>query len=240
MAHKIPQPPGRFRQERSKLRLTLAILLLGFVIDGTVESYNYINHRYPLPFASSVFVIGPFVTLTGLAILWVGRSEWDERLSRRFRLAERVFALNVAAIMLAVIIVFWYGTRSTTSIPSWAEWGFGATIVAAIGLNFVIYVLVAFDLTGAVGKTLLLVALGWASVVTIWLGQALSEELGTIAMAIQDRTFDFKPVSASISGIESYFAVAYFLLTIAYLDSYHRSRTIARKAPSTSVAPPAQ
>ncbi|MCJ7562869.1 MAG: hypothetical protein MUO84_07680, partial [Thermoplasmata archaeon] len=149
MAHKIPQPRGRFLQERSKLRLTLAILLLGFVINGAVESYNYINHRYPLPFASSVFVIGPFVTLIGLIILWIGRSEWDEHLSRRFRLAERAFVLNIAAIMLAVIIVFWYGTRSATSTSSWAEWGFGAAIGAAIVLNFAIYVLVAFDLTGA-------------------------------------------------------------------------------------------
>ena len=104
MAHKNQQPPGRFRQERRKLRLTLSVLLFGFAVNATIESYNYINHRYPLPFASSVFVIGPFVTLTGLLILWIGRSEWDDHFSRRFRLAERTFVLNIAAIMLAVII----------------------------------------------------------------------------------------------------------------------------------------
>ena len=230
MAYKITQLSSKLRLKFGKIRLTLVILLLGFVIDGTVELYNYINHSYPLPFASSVFVIGPFVTLTGLVILWIGRSEWDEHLSRRFRLAERVFALNIAAIMLAVVIVFWYGTRPATLIPSWAEWGFGAAIVAAIGLNFVIYVLVAFDLTEVFGKALLIIALGWASIVTMWLGQALAKELGTIVLAIQDRTFDFKPVSASISGIESYFALAYFMLVIAYLDAYHRSHLRARKS----------
>jgi len=230
MASKIPRPHVRVRQRLGKLRLILAILLLGFVVDGAVELYNYINHSYPLPFASSVFVIGPFVTLTGLVILWIGRSEWDARLSRRFRLAERVFALNIIAIMLAVVVVFWYGTRSTTLIPSWAEGGFGASIVAALVLNFVIYVLVAFDLADVFGKALLLIALGWASVVTIWLGQALAKELGTIVLAIHDRTFDFSPVSASISDIESYFAVAYFLLTIAYLDAYHRSHARAWKS----------
>ena len=106
MAYKITQLSSKLRQILGKIRLTLAILLLGFVIDGTVELYNYINHSYPLPFASSVFVIGPFVTLTGLVILWIGRSEWDEHLSRRFRLDERVFTLNIAAIMLAVNVVF--------------------------------------------------------------------------------------------------------------------------------------
>jgi hypothetical protein len=104
----------------------------------------------------------------------------------------------------------------------------------------VIYVLVAFDLTEVLGKATLLIALVWASVVTVWLGQALAKELGAIALAIQDRTFDFKPISASISGIEAYFAVAYFLLTIAYLDSYHRSRAPLRRASSTSAAPPAR
>ena len=223
MAFKIPQPLGR-------LRLTLAILLLGFVIDGTIELYNYINHSYPLPFASSVFVIGPFITLVGLAVLWIGRSQWDGRLNRRFRLAERAFALNIAATLLAIVLVLWYGTRVTTLIPSQAELGFGAAIVAAVVLNFVIYVLIAFDLTKEFGKALLLIALVWAIVVTIWLGQALAKELGAIVLTIQDRTFDFTPVSASIAGIESYFAVAYFLLTIAYLDAYRRSRAIPTKA----------
>jgi hypothetical protein len=231
MASKIRQQRRRLRQRLGKLRLILAILLLGFVVDGTVELYNYINHSYPLPFASSVFVIGPFVTLAGLVILWIGRSEWDVRLSRRFRLAERVFGLNIMAIMLAVVVVFWYGTRSTTLIPPWAEWGFEAAIVAAIVLNFVIYVLVAFDLTEVLGKALLLIALGWASVVAIWLGQALAKELGTVVLAIQDRTFNFRPVGASISDIESYFAVAYFLLTIAYFDAYHGLHARARKSP---------
>ena len=230
MASKIPQPLGKLRQKFGKLRLTLAILLLGFAINATLESFIYINHSYPLPFASSVFFIGPFVTLAGLVILWIGRSEWDEHQNRRFRLAERVFGLNIAALVLALVAVFYYGTRSTTSIPSWAEWGFGAAIVTALVLNFVIYVLVAFDLTEVFGKVLLFIALGWASVVTVWLGQALAKEFGTIVLAIQARTFDFGPVTESISGIESYYAVAYVLLTIAYLDAYHRSRARASRS----------
>jgi len=223
MASKIRQPLGR-------LRLTLAILMLGFAIDGTIELYNYVNHSYPLPFASSVFVIGPFVTLAGLAVLWVGRSQWEGRLNQTLRLTQRVFALNILATALAVLVVFWYSTKpSTALIPSGAVWGFVVVVVAAIVLNFVIYVLVAFDSTGMFGKALLLIALGSASVVAIWLGQALGKELGTMILAIQDRTFDFSPVTASISDIESYFAVAYFLLTFGYLDAYRRIRTTTTK-----------
>lgn len=230
MASKIQEPIHKLERKFGRLRLTLAILLLGFVVDGTVESYNAINHTYPLPFASSVFIIGPFVTLTGLAILWIGRSEWDEHISRRFRLAERAFGLTLIAITLAGLPVLYYGLHPATTIPWFVEWEFGAAIVAMLVLNFVIYVLVAFDLTEVFGKVLLLIALAWASVVTIFLGQALAKQFGTIVLAIQDHTLNFRPVSSSVSGIESYFVVAYILLTIVYLDAYRRSGAKATKA----------
>jgi hypothetical protein len=230
MASKIQEPIQKLERRFGRLRLTLLILLLGFAIDGIVEAYNAINHTYPLPFASSVFIIGPFVTLTGLAILWIGRSEWDERTSRRFRLAQRAFGLSLVAIALAGLPVLYYGLNPATTIPWYVEWEFGAAILAMLVLNFIIYVLVAFDLTEVFGKVLLLISLAWASVVTIFLGQALAKEFGTIVLAIQDRTFNFRPVSSSVSGIESYFVVAYILLTIVYLDAYRRSGARATKS----------
>ena len=230
MESKIQESIHKLERKFGRLRLTLAILLIGLVIDGTVESYNAINHTYPLPFASSVFIIGPFVTLTGLAILWIGRSEWDEHTSRRFRLAERAFGLSLIAIVLAGLTVLYYGLRPATTIPSFVEWEFGAAIVAILVLNFVIYALVAFDLTEVFGKVLLLIALAWAGVVSIFLGQALAKQLGTIVLAIQEHTFNFRPVSSSVSGIESYLVVAHILLTIVYLDAYRRSGARATKA----------
>ncbi len=162
---------SRLRRRLDKLRLTLAILLLGFAINGTFETYTYINHRYPLPYAPSVFIIGPFVTLAGLLTLWIGRSDWDQPLSRRFRLAQEAFGLNVLALVLAITPVVWYGLWSDASIPSWVYGGFGAAIVVSLLFNFAIYVLVAYGLTANFGKALLLIAFGWASIVSIWTGQ---------------------------------------------------------------------
>jgi hypothetical protein len=221
---------SRLRRRLDKLRLTLAILLLGFAINGTFETYTYINHSYPLPYAPSVFIIGPFVTLAGLLTLWIGRSDWDQPLSRRFRLAQEAFGLNVLALVLAITPVVWYGLWSDASIPSWVYGGFGAAIVVSLLFNFAIYVLVAYGLTANFGKALLLIAFGWASIVSIWTGRALAQELGTIVQIVQDRSLDFRPVSASISGIESYFALTYFMLMIAYLDAYHRSHLRTRKS----------
>ena len=221
----------------SKLRLTLGILLLGFVMEGTFEAYTYVNHSYELPFASLIFILGPFVTLAGLLILWIGRLEWDEVLSRRFRHAHWAFALNIAAMVLAIVPVVWYGLLSAASIPSWVDLEFGAAVVTSLLFTYATYVLVAFELTAGLSKALLFIAFGWASFVSIWIGDALSQELGAIVLIVQNRTLDISPVSDSISSKESYLAVTYLLLTIAYLHAYHRSHSRAPKPPAVPVAP---
>jgi len=220
----------------SKLRLTLGILLLGFVVEGTFEAYTYINHSYQLPYASLIFLLGPFVTLAGLLILWIGRLEWDEILSRRFRHAHWAFALNIMAMVLAIVPVVWYGLVSSASIPSWVHWEFGAAIVSSLLFTYGTYVLVAFELTAGLSKALLFIAFGWACFVSIWIGDALAQELGTIVVIVRNRTPDISAVSESISSKESYLAVTYLLLTIAYLAAYHRSHSRAPKSPSAPVA----
>ncbi|MFA5896350.1 MAG: hypothetical protein WC985_05535 [Thermoplasmata archaeon] len=52
----------------SKLRLTLAILTIGFVIEGVVEAYTYLSRSYRLPYAVLIFIRGPFVTLAGILV----------------------------------------------------------------------------------------------------------------------------------------------------------------------------
>jgi hypothetical protein len=214
----------------SKLRLTLAILLSGFVIEGAIEAYAYFNHSYQLPYASFIFILGPFVTLAGLFVLWIGRFEWDELLSRRFRHAHRSFFLNVLALALAAAPVIWYGFESSEPIVWWARWEFGAAIVASLLLTFATYVLIAFELTAVGGRALLFVAFGWASVVSFWIGQALANQFGAIVLIVQSRQLDFRSISASAATFESYLAVTYVLLTVAYLDAYHRVRSRPSKS----------
>jgi hypothetical protein len=223
----------------SKLRLTLGILLVGFVVEGTFEAYTYINHSYRLPYASYIFILGPFVTLFGLSVRWIGRFEGDVLINRRFRHAHWAFVLNILALALAIAPVVWYGSMSDASIPPWVEREFGGAIVASLLFSFATYVFVAFELAADFGKALLLIAFGWASVVSIWIGLAYARELGTIIIIFQNRTMDFGSVSASVSGFESYLGVAYILLTIAYLNAFHRSHARVPTSSSTLVARPA-
>ena len=224
----------------SKIRVTLAILLIGFIIEGALEAYTYVNHSYPLPYASSVLVFGPLISLVGILTLWIGRRDWDQPLRLLFRLAQRAFGFNILALLLAIVPVVWYGSRSAQPIPSWVAWEFGAAIVAALLFNFVIYVLVAFELTAHSGKTLLFVAFGWACIVSFWIGSILAGKFGAIVLIVQNRTLDIAPVAASISGVESYLAATYFLLTIVYFDAFRRSRVKTAKSASTRAMQPSR
>jgi len=223
----------------SKLRLTLAILSLGFAIEGTIEAYTYLSRSYRLPYAALIFVLGPFVTLAGILVLWMGRREWNDLLSRRFRHAHRTFGLSLLALIVALALLVWYSYSSTAPISWRASWGFGAAVTASVLLTFATYVLIALHLTGMVGKALLLLALGWASVVSFWIGQALAQDFGAIVLVLQTRTLADESLSASIAGVESYLALTYALLLIAYVDAFRRVPAGFPKTPSTSVAPPA-
>jgi len=212
----------------SRIQLTLATLLIGFLIVGPLEAFTYVNRIQQIPYASSIFIVSPMITLLGLLILYVGRFEWDEVLKRRFRHAHMAFCLDVFSLglallpVLAIAIVFFNGSSSDLSIPSWVYWEFGAAIMASLLFAFATYVLVAFELTVNYGKVLLLIAFGWAGAVSIWIGYALSQELGEIVRTLQDGSMQFEPISTSISEIEPYFALSYVLLAIVYIDAYHR------------------
>jgi len=148
------------------------------------------------------------------------------------------FCLDILSLVLAILpvlaiaVVFLNGTSTDLSVPSWVHWEFGAAIMASLLFSFATYVLVAFELTATYGKALLLIAFCWAGAISIWIGFALSHELGTIIQTIQDGTMQFGPVSEHISKIEPYFALSYVLLAIVYIDAYHREHTRAK-----SVAP---
>ena len=222
----------------SKLRLTLAILSLGFAIEGLIEAYTYLSRSYRLPYAASIFILGPFITLAGILVLWMGRHEWNDLLSRRFRHAHRTFAFSLLALIVAVALLVWY-SYSSAPVPSWVSWGFGAAVMVSLLLTFATYVLIAWHLTTLVGKALLLLALGWAAVVSFWFGQVLAQDLGAIVLVLQTRTLADGSLSASIAGVESYLALSYALLVIAYIDAFRGIPAESPKPPSAPVSPPA-
>lgn len=111
--------------------------------------------------------------------------------------------------------------------------------MAALLLTFATYVLLALHLTARVGKALLLLALGWAAIVSFWIGQAFAQEFGLIVQVLQTRILTGASLNAPAAGFESYLAVTYALFVIAYLDAFRRAPVVSRRPTPASVAPPA-
>jgi len=222
----------------SKLRLTLAILTIGFAIEGAMEGYTYLSRSYRLPYAALIFILGPFVTLVGMLVLWMGRHQWNDLLSRRFRHAHRTFGVSLVALVVGAALLVWYSYDLAVPISWWASWVFGAALMASLLLTFATYVLLALPATARLGKALLL-ALGWAAVVSFWIGQTLAQEFGAIVIVLRTRTLGDIPLSAPIAGFESYLALTYALLIIAYVDAFRRVPAVSPKSILASVAPPA-
>ncbi len=214
--------PKTKQRSVSKLHMTLGILMFGFVIEGGLETYTYLSRSYELPYSGLVFVLGPFITFAGIAFLWVGRHEWTETLSRRLRHAHISFWLSILALILAIAPVLWYGSHTAASVDAWVEWEFGAAIMMSFLLAFVTYVLVIFELTGPIGKSVLLLALAWAALVTYWIAHALTGELMNIMQMVQTRTLNMTHINEPIASFESYLAVTYVLLLAVYVRPYLR------------------
>src|SRR3989304_5381842 len=107
----------------SKRRLPLGILTIGFVIEGAIEAYAYLSRSYRLPYAALIFILGPFVTLAGILVLWMGRHEWNDLLSRRFRHAHRTFGFSLLARIVAVALLVWCSYGSAAPISWWVARG---------------------------------------------------------------------------------------------------------------------
>lgn len=184
----------------TKLRLTLAILALGFVIEGGIEAYTYLGRSYRLPYAALILILAPFVTLAGILVLWMGRRQWNDLLSRQFRHAHRTFVLSLLALVVALAMLVWYSYGSAAPISLWMSWGFGAIVMASLLLTFATYVLLALHLTAFVGKAFLLVALGWAAVVSFWVAQVLAQNFDVLVLIFRTRTLGRDPSTPRLSA----------------------------------------
>jgi Na+/phosphate symporter len=206
-------------------------LAVGIGIETIVTGYLYLvlNYGYSLPLTALVFSFSPILTIVGLFVLWIGRHEWNKIGRSRFRLAGFTFGLTVLSSALATGIVFWYGYVSVGRIPAAASVEFNIVSWAALIFLISTYAFIAFHLSGALGKAFLVLAVTWAIIVTFWIAQALTAELGVIVHVAQLRTLNFGRVESPILGYLSDLAPTYLLLLIAYLDALRRTAPSSRR-----------
>jgi len=212
----------------TKMQLTLAVLLIGFWMVGLLEIFAYLDDRQQMPYASYFLFLGPALTVAGFIILRVGRHEWNDLQRERFKHAHLAFWLTILFIMLAVLaalafaLIYLSNPGMELSIPSWGYGVFAVAVMVALLLEFGTYVLIAFELTGGIGKTVLLAIFAWSGFVSSMVGYTLAKDLDVIVASVQAGTMPLDTINESSSDFKILFAASYFVLSLVYVHAYHR------------------
>jgi hypothetical protein len=217
----------------TNLRVSLTILTLGFGIEGGGELYSFLSGGKFHPGISFLFVLPVAMTLAGLLFVWIGQHEWNALHRERVRRAHLVFGLSLLGAVVGGAVVAVIVLVPTLGSPGWARATFGAAVGSLVLGTFVTYALLVFHLVPRPSKALLLASLGWAFLVSAFVGAAMAANLPAIVALAAHRTFSVPSFIAPVDSLASYLFVSYFLLLAAYVDAH---RTVLQGPSAASPA----
>jgi hypothetical protein len=212
-----------------RIRLALWTFLVGFIVEGGTEAYQFAS------FGRSVWIgfyyVGLATTGVGFYLMYRGRQEWTEIHRRSVRRGHQF--LRTALVMFigavaAIAVLGWLaGPSGRAGPPPVVVWVVGGLVALSFGNFFLSLVILVERLVTLVGRVISWVAFAWSlgvSVLTgysvgnhflILLHQFVTNPLGLIV--------SFAPLAFTIAPL----FVAYFLFAAAYLDALRHLRKSA-------------
>jgi len=213
----------------TNIRICLTILSVGFGIEGGGELYSLVSRGTFHPGVNLLFVLPTAMTLAGLLFVWVGRHEWNELHRSRVRSAHQVFALSLLGGVVGGATVAALYAVPALGVPLWAQVVFGASFASLVLGTFVTYVVLVFHLVPRPSRFALIASIGWAFLISAFIGVALAANLATVMSLLSSRAFAVPQFVGPVNSLASYLFVSYFLLLAAYVDAH---RTVARGLPA--------
>lgn len=207
------------------LRVSLTILSLGFAVEGAGELYSFLSRGRFHPGVNLLFVLPSVITLAGLLFVWIGQHEWNEVHRARVRQAHIVFGLSLLGAVIAGAVVGVLVLKPSLGAPLWAKGIFGAAVGSLVLGTFITYALLVFHLVPRPSRALLLASLGWALLVSGFVGGTLASNLSSLVALAADRKLAVPSFIGPVDSFASYLFVSYFLLLAAYVDAH---RTILK------------
>jgi len=217
----------------TNLRISLAVLSIGFAIEGAGEAYSLVSTGALLPGTSVVFLLSAAVTVLGLLFLFLGRHEWNELHRARARRTNQIFLLSLLGGFVAAVEVAYLYLNPSVGTPLWAEVVFGAALGSLVFGTFATYAYLVFHLVRAPSKVVLLASAVWAFAVSAYIGRDLALALPAIMTLVSTRSLTVEGLVGPVDYLASYLFVSYFLLFAAYLDAH---AVVARGPPASAPA----
>ncbi len=200
------------------LRIALTILSVGFALEGTEELYSLLTASSRVPGASALFVLPVLLAVVGLALVWVGKDEWDVVHRAHARKAGLLFVGSLTAGFVAIGIPALLYAAPGLGTPVWAEAIFGGA-AGSLGFGlFLVYGSLVYHLASGISRIAILLAVAWSLVVAVDISLLLARNLSAIVLLVNHPTVTVPAFVSDAELLVSYLFVSYFLLLGAYVE----------------------
>ncbi len=204
------------------LRISLAILSIGFAVEGAGELYTKLGGGTGTPSANVLTVLPLLFTAVGLLFVWIGREEWSEVHRDHVRAAHRVFAATLLGGVVAAAVLGLLVAVPSLGTPTWAVALFGAAVGSLVFGTFVTYAYIVVHLTSNPGRVAVGLALAWAFAISALVAVQIAGAVPTILADISARRVGLPTFVTPVEALYSYLFLSYFLLLAAYLIAHGR------------------
>ncbi len=217
------------------LRWALATFVVGFVVEGATEGYQFFSAGYLHAAWIGFYYVGLVTTGVGFYLIYRGRHEWTELHRSRVRHGRRLLAAAVGIFVTAGIgvgvVADVTGAPGGATPPLWAVAVVGGLVALALGNFFLSLVMAVLALVGPRGQVLAWAGFAWSLGVAVLAGAVVGERIRSLLGEFVSNPVGLVVGFAPIAFVLSPLFVAYALFAAAYWDAY---RHVVAREPRSS------
>ncbi len=230
-----------------RLRLALATFVVGFLIEGGTELYQYVSYGPNHPGPVELYYLGLATTVLGFYFMYRARHEWTKPHHRNVRRGHQLLWIALGIFLGAVLAIAILGSATnggrSAATPAVLAWPVGGLVALAFGNFFLGLALLVDGLAGPVGRSFAWAGFLWSLGVAVLTGLHVGDQFSQLLLQFVSNPLGLVASFGPIAFVIAPLFVSYFLYSAAYLEAYRRlAKHSARHEPARAEAvevPPA-
>jgi len=216
------------------IRIAVATIVAGFLVEGGTETYQFFSYAYALPVWTGFYYVGLFTTGLGFYLMYLGFHQWAQthRRSvpqgpRRHWVSLAMFIGGAGTVAVLGAVAGGPGAVGPTDLVASPV---GGLVVLAFG-NFFLGLAVRMErLVSGVARLMLWSAFAWSIGVAVLTGYVVGNDILELVYEFFTNPLGLIASSAPLAFVIAPLFVTYFLLATAYTDAYLRIRAQSRRS----------
>lgn len=224
-------------------RLALLTFVIGFLVEGATELYQFVSYGYDSAGWIGFYYIGLATTGIGFYLMYRGRHEWTHlhhvSVRRGHQFLWTAIGIFVGASVVIAVVGLVAGGPGARTPPAVLGWFVGGLVALAFGNFFLGLRSLVDQIVRRWGAFVATTAFVWSLGVAVLTGYLVGGEFLTLV-----REFFTNPLGLIVSFAPLAFVMAplfvtYFLFAAAYFGAFLLLRSRARAAGAAPAAPSA-